>query len=85
MEKTIDKIKEYLKEQQELQQDKKPLLDYTRNQSWDGQPCKFCGSKIGIREVGGRYVSGYAEDNNLIFFCGKCLKILEDYFETSME
>lgn len=80
-----EEIKKHQKEEQKVQQVEKPLLDYTRNQSWNGQACKFCGSKIGIREVKGRYVSGYAEDNNLIFFCGDCLNIMEDYFDCSME
>lgn len=68
-----------------------PYLFYSRNTSWSGQPCKFCGSATGIHEVGGRYISTEMDeefeyiDGTQMFFCGDCLERLEKFFQTDME
>lgn len=63
-----------------------PMLAFTRNSTWDGEPCYFCGSKKGIKEVQGRYIAnGEFEDLQTIPFCGNCLDKLEHYFDMEME
>jgi hypothetical protein len=82
----LTRYNEVLKQNREQQGQEKPFISYTRNQSWNGQPCDACGSKEGIHEVGGRYVAGSSETNDLMYLCGNCVEHhLEKDFDAMCE
>jgi len=53
----------------------KGLIPFTRNSTFNGEPCEVCGSKELVYGEG-RYI--IFDDNSPveIFFCGKCLQEL---------
>lgn len=79
------KIRRVYEKLSKIQQTEKPMLSYTRNVSWNHEPCDWCGDKKKLREVGGRYVAGSAEDNTLLRVCGHCETKMEQFFEMIYE
>lgn len=67
--------------------EEKPFINYVRHLAWNGQPCAFCGSVVGIHERYGRYMTGEEDEQGIfieetrMYFCGLCLDEMEDYFE----
>ena len=75
------KIRRVHEKLSKIQQTDKPMLSFTRNTSWNHEPCDWCGDSEKLRAVGGRYVAGYVEDNTLLRVCGNCEKKMEQFFE----
>ncbi len=90
----VQRVNNFVKRKQHeqgLDGDEKPYVDFSRNTSWAGESCRFCGSSTSIHEVGGRYIAcDWDEDMEVVpgsqwFFCGNCLERLEKQCEMVME
>ena len=85
VEKKILKLKESISTDRGLFDGDMPMIAFSRHTTWNGEPCHFCNSKEGIKEVQGRYISETEfEDLKVIFFCGDCHEKLDYYFEMEM-
>jgi hypothetical protein len=84
-------VEELCNKQERDVMEEKPLLSYSRNTTWHGEPCHFCNRSKLIHLVNGRYI--YAEvdeemefvEGTQVYFCGDCLSLLSLMTEESME
>ena len=62
--------------------EEKPYFSYSRNTSWNGEPCAFCKRDKTIHLVNGRYIfaemgeDGEYTDGSQVYFCGDCNELI---------